>query len=115
MVRHDYFIQSMIESSSTNAPSYVRAGGVHGGACGQAFPSEKLRKEVTTLGVTLFVLSLGLSQLVTGLMLETDGRNVVQHSFSQFSYTFPLRSHIIYVCVSCTFPILYARCADIIG
>ena len=74
-----------------------------------------LRKEVATLGVTLFVLDLGLSQLVTGLMLETDGRNVVQHSFSQFSYTFPLRSHIIYVCVSCTFPILYARCADVIG
>jgi len=74
-----------------------------------------LRKEVTTFGVGLFVLSLGLSQLVTGLMLETDGRNVVQHSFSQFSCTFPLRSHIIYVYVSCTFPILYARCADIIG
>ena len=74
-----------------------------------------LRKEVATLGVTLFVLGLGLSQLVTGLMLETDGRNVVQHSFSQFSCTFPLRSHIIYVYVSCTFPILYARCADIIG
>ena len=68
-----------------------------------------LRKEVTTLGVSLFVLVLGPSQLVTGLMLETDRRNVVQHSFSQFSCLFPLRSHIIYVCVSCTFPILYAR------
>ncbi len=41
MVRHDYSLPSTIESSSTNAPSYVRAGGVHGGACGQAFPSEK--------------------------------------------------------------------------
>jgi len=44
-----------------------------------------LRKEVTTLGVSLFVLGLGLSQLVTGLMLETDGCNVVQHSFSAHS------------------------------
>jgi len=74
-----------------------------------------LRKEVTALGVSLFVLALGLSQLVMGIMLETDRRNVVQHSFNQFSCPFPLRSHIIYVCVACTFLILYARCADIIG
>ena len=74
-----------------------------------------LRKEVTALGVSLFVLALGLSQLVMGIMLETDRRIVVQRSFSQFSCTFPFCSHIICVCVSCTFPILYARCVDVIG